>query len=262
MAEPADPGPPLPRRERILAAALELAGREGLEALTTRSVAAEAGVNLGLLHYYFESKESLVEETIGAFIGELRDRLATLDPGPYGATAKDGPPSGAAGPEAGSSVVDEEALADFLSGTFDLVARRPALLFGLVSRMVAVIARGFSAPPPEAAAERARGKAGTELAGIPPFSSLVEIQGLFVGRVRPLLARRFGSDRELLARKSLQLLTAVFHPLLLSPVPLLLFGFDLGDAEKRRAYVRGVVADVFASSASDREGRDSTRQAT
>ncbi|MDA8411736.1 MAG: helix-turn-helix domain containing protein, partial [Treponema sp.] len=58
-------------RERILAAATDLAGREGLEALTTRRVARVAGVNVGLLHYYFESKESLIDETLGLFLDEM-----------------------------------------------------------------------------------------------------------------------------------------------------------------------------------------------
>jgi AcrR family transcriptional regulator len=59
-------------RQRILEAALEIASEEGPAAITTRKVAQRAGVNLGLLHYYFKSKDALVVETIEHFIDGVR----------------------------------------------------------------------------------------------------------------------------------------------------------------------------------------------
>ena len=46
-------------RERILAAALESFAENGFEGSTTRAIAARAGVNLGLIKYYFDSKARL-----------------------------------------------------------------------------------------------------------------------------------------------------------------------------------------------------------
>ena len=47
-------------KERIVAAAIQVVAREGLVATSTRKIAAEAGVNLAMLHYYFGNKEDLL----------------------------------------------------------------------------------------------------------------------------------------------------------------------------------------------------------
>lgn len=49
------------RRERILAAARKLIAEHGLEATSTKAIAAEAGVPSGLVFYYFETKDALIE---------------------------------------------------------------------------------------------------------------------------------------------------------------------------------------------------------
>jgi TetR/AcrR family transcriptional repressor of bet genes len=48
------------RRDELAAAVWRLASREGLEAVTTRGVAAEAGWSTGALHHYFADKEELL----------------------------------------------------------------------------------------------------------------------------------------------------------------------------------------------------------
>jgi TetR/AcrR family transcriptional regulator, transcriptional repressor of bet genes len=48
------------RREQLLNAAFEVASREGVGGLTVRSIAAEASVSHGLVHFHFESKDQLV----------------------------------------------------------------------------------------------------------------------------------------------------------------------------------------------------------
>ena len=48
------------RREELAAAVWRLASRDGLEAVTIRSVAAEAGWSTGALHHYFADKEELL----------------------------------------------------------------------------------------------------------------------------------------------------------------------------------------------------------
>jgi AcrR family transcriptional regulator len=48
-------------RERLLDAALETIDQVGIARTTTRQIAERAGVNLQLIHYYFGSKDGLVE---------------------------------------------------------------------------------------------------------------------------------------------------------------------------------------------------------
>jgi AcrR family transcriptional regulator len=48
------------RREELAGAVWRLASRDGLEAVTIRAVAAEAGWSTGALHHYFSDKEELL----------------------------------------------------------------------------------------------------------------------------------------------------------------------------------------------------------
>ena len=48
------------RRAQIAEALVQVAGRDGLHAVTMRSVAAEAGISLRLVQYYFETKAQLM----------------------------------------------------------------------------------------------------------------------------------------------------------------------------------------------------------
>jgi len=48
------------RREQLIAAAIAVASRDGIEAATVRAVAAEAGVSLGVVHYCFQDKSELM----------------------------------------------------------------------------------------------------------------------------------------------------------------------------------------------------------
>ncbi|GMA24665.1 hypothetical protein GCM10025864_24240 [Luteimicrobium album] len=48
------------RREQLVAAALAVALREGVEAVTVRSVAREAGVRPGIIHYVFRDKHEML----------------------------------------------------------------------------------------------------------------------------------------------------------------------------------------------------------
>lgn len=48
------------RRQDLVAAAYHQIAQRGFEGLRTREVAAEAGVNIATLHYYFPTKEALI----------------------------------------------------------------------------------------------------------------------------------------------------------------------------------------------------------
>lgn len=51
--------------------------RDGVAATTTRNVAREAGVPLGLVHYWFSGKEELLEEVVGGLLEQLKSVAAT-----------------------------------------------------------------------------------------------------------------------------------------------------------------------------------------
>ncbi|GAB7033291.1 TetR/AcrR family transcriptional regulator [Streptomyces sp. NPDC021749] len=79
------------RRTQIAEALVRVAGRRGLHAVGMRDVAAEAGVSLRLVQYYFETKEKLLLyglEQLTARFGErvaARIRSAGTAPGPRAA---------------------------------------------------------------------------------------------------------------------------------------------------------------------------------
>lgn len=62
-------------RGRIIDAALELIGRDGLASLSMRSVANEAAVPLGAVTYYFDSKQQLIGE---AFLAHSQRELSRV----------------------------------------------------------------------------------------------------------------------------------------------------------------------------------------
>ncbi|MFE6664275.1 TetR/AcrR family transcriptional regulator [Streptomyces sp. NPDC057697] len=76
------------RRGQIAEALVRVAGRRGLHAVGMRDVAAEAGVSLRLVQYYFGTKEKLLlyglQHLTDRFTERVGDRLraAGADPGP------------------------------------------------------------------------------------------------------------------------------------------------------------------------------------
>jgi AcrR family transcriptional regulator len=64
------------RREELVRAAFNQIAERGFEGLRTREVAAEVGVNIATLHYYFPTKESLIRGVLEHAIGRFRSTLA------------------------------------------------------------------------------------------------------------------------------------------------------------------------------------------
>src|SRR5690349_14768911 len=67
-AELVPPGAPSradERRQALVAAAFGRIANDGFEGLRTRDVAADVGVNIATLHYYFPTKEALIRGVIG-----------------------------------------------------------------------------------------------------------------------------------------------------------------------------------------------------
>ena len=65
------------RREELVRAAFNQIAERGFEGLRTREVAAEVGVNIATLHYYFPTKESLIRGVLEYAMGRFR---STLEP--------------------------------------------------------------------------------------------------------------------------------------------------------------------------------------
>lgn len=61
------------RRAELLATAAEVFAAEGYNATTVRRIADAAGMLAGSLYYHFDSKESMVDEILSAFLNELWD---------------------------------------------------------------------------------------------------------------------------------------------------------------------------------------------
>ncbi|HEX2036567.1 MAG TPA: TetR/AcrR family transcriptional regulator [Chloroflexota bacterium] len=69
-------GEPKPdRRRALVAAAHRRIAAEGFEGLRTRDVAADVGVNIATLHYYFPTKEALIRAVIGQAMQRFRETL-------------------------------------------------------------------------------------------------------------------------------------------------------------------------------------------
>jgi AcrR family transcriptional regulator len=67
-------------RERVLAAALALADREGIGSLTMRSLARELGVEAMSLYYHVANKEEVLDGMLDAVAGEINDVVSGIDP--------------------------------------------------------------------------------------------------------------------------------------------------------------------------------------
>jgi TetR/AcrR family transcriptional regulator, cholesterol catabolism regulator len=70
------------RREELLAIAAELFAQRGFKNTTVRDIADVAGILSGSLYHHFDSKESMVDEILSTFQGELfrrYDEVATSD---------------------------------------------------------------------------------------------------------------------------------------------------------------------------------------
>ena len=68
------------RRDALVRAAFNQIAERGFEGLRTREVAAEVGVNIATLHYYFPTKEALIRGVIAHAMQRFRTTLA-----PHGA---------------------------------------------------------------------------------------------------------------------------------------------------------------------------------
>ena len=79
MIEKAQAGRQRDRRQALVMAAYDLIASSGFEGLRTRDVAARARVNIATLHYYFPTKENLIEAVVGHALQRFRSTLQPHD---------------------------------------------------------------------------------------------------------------------------------------------------------------------------------------
>jgi AcrR family transcriptional regulator len=195
-------------RERILAAAAHVMGTEGVRSLTTRRVAREAGVNLGLLHYYFSSMDEMRLEVLRDFVLRLGSSAAIIDE------------------EAEDPL---ESLVAALSKALGESLESPGLLLSLIALLL------------ESARERAPLAAGASGASGPEGAAADSPVGTLIAVQRGLAARI-----ERMVLRALQLVASIFHPMILVDFPRTVFGLDLRDETARKAYVRQAVETALA----------------
>jgi len=75
-------------RERLLNAATELFAEQGIAATPMSQIAAHVGVTSAMIHYYFKTRERLldviVEERLGQFIATVSEGIDGADDDPFG----------------------------------------------------------------------------------------------------------------------------------------------------------------------------------
>lgn len=72
------------RRRQLVTAVVQCITEEGFERATTRNIADRAGVSIGMLNYYFQTKKDLVAEAIRHANEGVREALASADAIPFG----------------------------------------------------------------------------------------------------------------------------------------------------------------------------------
>ncbi len=64
-------GQKIPTQEKILGAAIDCIEKKGIERITIRGIAREAGVNSAAINYYFRSKEKLIRLALNRTLNEM-----------------------------------------------------------------------------------------------------------------------------------------------------------------------------------------------
>lgn len=70
----------IPPRQLILEAVITCIEKYGIDKLTTRKIASEAGTNVASINYYFRSKEELINEALSMTINHMmEDVISAID---------------------------------------------------------------------------------------------------------------------------------------------------------------------------------------
>ena len=67
------------KRERLIAAALQLLHQQGIERTTLADIAKAADVPAGNVYYYFKTKDEVIGAVIEAHVQQIKTTLAAID---------------------------------------------------------------------------------------------------------------------------------------------------------------------------------------
>jgi TetR/AcrR family transcriptional repressor of nem operon len=67
------------KRERLIAAALQLLHQQGIERTTLADIAKAANVPVGNVYYYFKTKDEVIGAVIEAHVQQIKTTLAAID---------------------------------------------------------------------------------------------------------------------------------------------------------------------------------------
>lgn len=79
MPRTADPDIHARRRAQLVEAVFQIVRRDGIEHVSVRAVATEAGLSMGALRHYFGTQSELLAFSLGEVERRMRDRLSNLD---------------------------------------------------------------------------------------------------------------------------------------------------------------------------------------
>ncbi|MEI6875572.1 MAG: TetR/AcrR family transcriptional regulator, partial [Spirochaetota bacterium] len=199
-----------PTRARILRAALGCISGTAAGVLSVRTIAAAAEVNVATVHYYFGTKDAVLTEALELFFAPLVERLDALLE------------------RSGSG---RDRLEGFLLFYVGLIQEHPGIFTSIIEAMIASNIRGEPGAP--SAYEKV----------------LMGIIGIGKGRLMGLIRDLSGiADETVLALRTLQLMTSVIHPMLISTIPQDQFGIDFHDPATRGRYVRLLVDSIAGGS--------------
>ncbi|WP_037356550.1 TetR/AcrR family transcriptional regulator [Amycolatopsis orientalis] len=68
------------RRQDFVNAAVEVIAKHGIDGATTRRIAEQAGANLAMVHYCYDSKEDLFADVYKFVVGKFRGLSSKVDP--------------------------------------------------------------------------------------------------------------------------------------------------------------------------------------
>jgi TetR/AcrR family transcriptional regulator, regulator of cefoperazone and chloramphenicol sensitivity len=195
-----------PTKDRIRQAALECIGRTSIRELSVRAIAAEAGVNVATVHYYFGTKDALICAALQEFYSQVAASFERV---------------------LASELPAREKLVEFLMSYSSLFHAHPGLFASVID---SIFKARMNADSPSD---------GT-LSGSEQilFSMVTQLKPRALGLVRELTGI---TDETELAFRMFRTMTSVLHPILLSEFSRSLFGLDLGEAEMRRRYIGSVI---------------------
>jgi len=189
-------------RERIISAALDIIGREGVRGFTVRRVTKAANVNVALVSYHFKSKQALVDEALAHYFRGVMEVFAILD-------QEDVPPA--------------VTLRRFVEAYWDNLFTHPGAFISQIMVMV----------------DQSMPDTGGAPGGWTKLSpSFLAMQKDGTGRLKSVLAEILGTkDEALVGLRALPLLTSLTHPMFLSGFPRALFNTDVRSRAVRARYI-------------------------